>query len=289
MRSFTNTNLYTLNASNLEKGDIILTTSINKMSNIIRIVAFGPFSHAMLYLGDYSCVDSGGPGIRVASQNIQRIFFESVKFCSVLRLINKPPELMMEKVINYARRLIGTEYSISEVRLVALRVHFPAKEINRQFCSRYVAQAYESAGIILTNNPDYCSPVDLYNSHYLKKIKNPLRIASETEINIFSKESLSLSAKDCADEYIFSNAKSLTGSDIQTLEQFNEFLLNNPQFDNDFSTILNDSGYLDLWKIEKKENPYFYDYNTLKNKMPDAIALKIFCSKQLIAETEIRK
>ena len=97
--------MYTLNSANLERGDIILTTSKDRLSNVIRIVTFGPFSHAMLYLGGGSCIDAGGPETRVSAHNIQRIFFDSPKHCSVLRLKNQLLEAEMDKVMAFARTL----------------------------------------------------------------------------------------------------------------------------------------------------------------------------------------
>lgn len=289
MKKETDLNLYTLNTDFLKRGDIILTTSKDKTSKLIRFLTFGPFSHAMIYLGGESCSDAGGPGIRVASHNTQRIFFESTNHCCVLRIKEGLEENQIDNIINYARRMIGVEYSIEEAKLVALRVKYSAKEINRQFCSRYVAQAYENAGIDLVKNSDYCSPVNLYNSELLTIVKNHLRIASEKEIEVLNKESIPLSAKDYADEYMFSNAKKVSGLDIQTAEQFNRALINLPQFDSQFSQILIDSGFLDLWSLEKKENPWFYDFKLLEVKVNDIDYLRYIGNKQLPVENELQR
>ena len=91
-------NLYTLNTDVLQKGDIILTTSKNKVSNIIRVITLGPFSHAMIYLGGDSCSDAGGPGIRVSSNNTQRIFFDSPEHCCVLRFKENLSNNKLDKI-----------------------------------------------------------------------------------------------------------------------------------------------------------------------------------------------
>ena len=281
--------LYTLDDTLLKRGDIILTTSKDRISNVIRFVTFGSFSHAMIYLGGQSCSDAGGPGVRVASHNTQRIFFDSLKHCCVLRLKAEIQESEMDNVINNARRLIGMEYSLDEAKLVALRVKFSAKEINRQFCSRYVAQVYSNEGINIVRNSDYCSPVDIYNSDLLMKIEPCLREASKEEIDVLGQESIPLSAKDYADEYIFSNASKISNHDIQTHEQFNGVLLRNTNLDREFSEILRDSGFLDLWKLEKNGNPWFYDFNLMKHKYPDDDFLKYLGTKQLPVETELKR
>lgn len=281
--------LYTLDDTLLRRGDIILTTSKDRISTVIRFLTFGPFSHAMIYLGGQSCSDAGGPGIRVASNNTQRIFFESHKHCCVLRLKEDISESDMDNIIDNARCLIGMEYSLDEAKLVALRVKFSSKEINRQFCSRYVAQAYSKEGINIVRNPDYCSPVDIFNSDLLIKIEPCLREASEEEIEVLGQESIPLSAKYYADEYMFSKARELSSYDIQTLEQFNSVLLKHSNFDVDFSQIMQDSGFLDLWELETKDNPWFYDFQLMKQKYPDDDFLRDIGAKQLPDETELRR
>lgn len=281
--------LHTLDSSVLKTGDIILTTSKDKLSNAIKIITLGSFSHAMLYLGDDSCADAGGPGIRVTSHNIQRIFFESPKHCAVLRLKQAVPRHVMGLIIMNARRFIGMEYSLSEAKLVALRAKFEAKEINRQFCSRYVAQAYESVGLKIVDNADYCSPVDIYNSKELFKIENHLRIASEEEIELLNRPSKSLSHNEDATDYIITQAKELTGLDIQTFEQFNGWLIKIPSLDQKFAEIVKESDFLNSWQIEKNENPWFYDFRLLKEKFPDSEFLKYFGNERLVKEFEIRK
>ena len=47
--------------------------------------------------------------------------------------------------------------------------------------------------------------------------------------------------------------------------------------DNEFSEIMKDSGFLTLWEIEKKENPWFYDFQIMKQEYPDDDYLKYGC------------
>lgn len=281
--------IYIFDLDKLERGDIILTTSKNKVSNIIRLITLGPFSHALLYLGDGSYAEAGGPGIRVNSNNIQRLFIDSPKQCAILRLKVPLSEPEMDEVINHARSNIGMEYSLDEAKLVAWRVKYSAKEINRQFCSRYVAQAYQKEGVMIVKNPDYCSPTHIFNSTKLKKVDNILRVATKEEIEKFSEASVPLNMQDYADEYLFSNAKRISGYDIQNHGHFNAVVIKFPNLDDNFAELLNDSGYLTLWELEKNEHPYFYDFVLLSKKFPDNTFLKEFGKKRLIAEIEIRK
>lgn len=260
-------NFYTLDLDKLQKGDIILSNSKDRISKTIQIVTLGKYSHARLYLGESSYAEAAGPGIRITASNPQRLFFQSEKECKVLRLKEEPDEEIIDEVINGARRLIGTEYSLSEAKLVALRRKHSAKEVNRQFCSRYVAQAYENAGIEIVDSTDYCSPNDIGRSSKLREVEDCLRVSSAQEVEKFNKESPELRKSDEALNYIFTRASEISEMDIQTFEQFNSVLLIKPDLDEDFSRILLESGYLGLWKLETTEEPWSFNRKLLEEKI----------------------
>lgn len=280
---------YTLNTNTLKKGDIILTAEKGKISLLIKAVTFGTFSHAMIYLGGSSYSEAASPTERVTSQNTQRLFFENTKQCCVLRLKESVSTDQMNLVVDSARQMIGMEYSLEEVKLVPLRKKLEAKEVNRQFCSRYVAQAYGKAKFDIVNNVDYCSPTDIYKSNLLIKVENHLKLVTEEEKKKFEKMSNSMLAKDQADNFRFSKAKEITGIDIQTDEQFDAALLQNPKYDEEFAEILNESKYLKIWEIEKNENPWLYDFDLLVDEIIDIDQIKEMGEKQLPEEYELRR
>jgi len=68
--------MYILDIGKLEAGDIFLTRSNSEISQLVRRLTKSEFSHAILYVGVSSCIESDGPGVQ--SQNIQRILFENI-------------------------------------------------------------------------------------------------------------------------------------------------------------------------------------------------------------------
>src|SRR5438046_2779098 len=146
--------MYLLDIDKLEAGDIVLTRSNSVISQLVRRLTKSEYSHAILYVGVSSCIDSDGYGVQ--SQNIQRLLYENTADVKVLRLKKAKDKSEIPNAIVFARQKIGTEYSIDEAKVALLKTEIEAKEPNRQFCTRFVAQAFESAGISLVDNPGYC-------------------------------------------------------------------------------------------------------------------------------------
>jgi len=125
---------YILNDDLLLPGDIILTTTVHKTSKLIRIVTGGEYSHAMLYVGGQSCIDSTGNGVQ--AHNTQRMLFESPQFCKVLRYKDTISQELLESVLDFVRTKVGTAYSIPEAIHAGLKDKKYSDQQNRQFCSR---------------------------------------------------------------------------------------------------------------------------------------------------------
>lgn len=249
--------MYILDIEKLEAGDIILTRSSSRESQLIRHLSLSDYSHAILYVGVSSCIESDGLGVQ--SQNIQRMLFENDSDVLVLRLKNDIFKPLLSDAIVFTRQKIGTEYSTNEARLARLEKSLAAKETNRQFCTRFVAQAYSSAGIQIVSNPDYCSPNDIQVSELLTVINNALRTASDAEI-AFSQTESPLEKQKEIHNFIFENARAISGQDIQTFEQLSNYVLENPDKDNQITNIIEESGYLEMWQGDVERNPWHYEY-----------------------------
>ena len=63
-----------LNESVLKLGDIVLTTTTEPISRVIRLATNSDISHAMVYVSDRSIIDVTGEGVH--SHNTQRLFFK---------------------------------------------------------------------------------------------------------------------------------------------------------------------------------------------------------------------
>ena len=60
--------MYIIKRELLESGDILLTRSSDRESKLIRQISKCDYSHAILYVGVSSCIESNGLGVQ--SQNI---------------------------------------------------------------------------------------------------------------------------------------------------------------------------------------------------------------------------
>jgi len=252
--------MYLLNIDKLEAGDIILTRSNSEISQLVRRLTKSEYSHAILYVGLSSCIDSDGLGVQ--SQNIQRLLYENESDIKVLRLKRIEDRNKIANAIAFARQKIGTEYSIDEAKAALLKKEIEAKERNRQFCTRFVAQAFESAGVRLVENPDYCNPEELLNSVLLIEVEAPLREANDAEVEFANSES-PLKKQQEIHNLIFSDARKLSGEDIQTFEQLSKYVLENPDKESEITKIIESSGYLTMWQIDTDNNPWYYDPNLL--------------------------
>ncbi len=263
--------MYILKIEQLQAGDIILMRSSTRESIMIRQKTGCNYSHAMLYVGLSSIIESDGLGVQ--SQNLQRILFENHDDVIVLRLIDKK-NTVIQQAVNYVRSKIGTEFSASEARVTTSKHNTNAKEKNRQFCTRLVAQAYSSAGVILTETPDYCSPSDIIQSNKLEVINNITRAATSIEIKNATEENQPLEKQKEIHNYILENARNLTKTDIQTIEQLSQYVINNPEKEDEIIDIIQKSGYLDFWETDIRRNPWYYDDKKLISHFTNPIQQK---------------
>jgi hypothetical protein len=250
--------MFILKFNSLEPGDIILTRSSSRESELIRQISNCDYSHAIFYVGASSCIESDGLGVQ--GQNIQRLLFEKSDDVVVFRLKEDSLKSFLSEAIVFARQKIGTEYSTKEARLARLESDAKAKEPNRQFCTRFVAQAYDRAGIKIVDNPDYCTPQEILESPSLKIISNLTKKANEVEIQFARQQDDPLEKQKEIHNYIFEESRKISNEDIQTFEQLSKYVLEHPEREKQITEILIKSEFLNLWKIDVEKNPWYYDY-----------------------------
>lgn len=260
--------MYLIDFEKLEIGDVILIRSNTRISQLVRQLTQSQYSHAILYVGVASIIDSDGYGVQ--ANNIQRLLIENPDDAVVLRLKERPDNI--NSVEFFARQKIGTEYSTEEAKAARINKDIEAKEPNRQFCTRFIAQAYKNAEIPIVENPDYCTPEELLNSELFKVVNNVLRDASEKEIEFANSEN-PLEAQWQIHNSVFKKARELSGQDIQTFEQVNEMIIEIPDIDAEFTEFVRQSGYLDMMEGDRDKNPWHYNADKLIEhyKIPEAI------------------
>lgn len=237
-------------------GDIVLTAGNTFNAKGIRITTGGDFSHAILYVGNGSYIHSDLNGVH--SDNPQRLILDALEMAKVFRLIKRDDQVI-RKICDFSRSEIGKKYSkIEAVKSKALRNSQLGDNSNRQFCSRLVSQAYSFSGISLVRNVNYCYPKDIEDSPLLYEIENCLRIANSRELE-FARSESPLEIQRNATNQILEKARELSGLDIQNFDQLATLLISRPEFDDEITFIVKNSGYLTLWKIECQRNPWRYD------------------------------
>ncbi len=248
--------MFILDTHKLLPGDVVLTAETRIRSKAVRKATKSSFSHAILYLGGSSYIHSDGAGVH--SGNTQRLLFPEQSQAQVLRLCNRQ-DTQIAAICMFARTQIGKEYSVPEaVRSKIERNRISTARLNRQFCSRLVSQAYANAGISIVNNPDYCYPQDIADSLLMMQVNNCVREAT-TEETEFATSASPLDKQTEITNAILKSVRALTGSDIQTFEQISAHLFENSLHDNAITKIVQESGYLDFWKIDVIKNPWHYD------------------------------
>lgn len=251
----------------LLKGDIILSRSNDRESELIREISNSEYSHAILYVGASSCIESNGLGVH--SQNLMRIFFNEVDDAIVLRLIDSPKLKTIRSITDFARQNVGMEYSASEARLAKFKKLHKAKHPNRQYCTRFIAQSYANGNISIVENPNYCTPNDILKSEKLRIVENALREASQAEINFYGNKNNILEEQKDITNQILEEARNLTGKDIQNFNQLIQFVVDNKMYDEEILEIYQNSGYFELWEKEYESHPWNYDFEELKKKYPN--------------------
>tara|TARA_R110001583_G_scaffold139048_1_gene291097 strand:+ start:2939 stop:3910 length:972 start_codon:yes stop_codon:yes gene_type:complete len=244
--------MYLFEMSLLKPGDIILTSQVGAISKVVRLSTLSKFSHAILYVGDGSFIHSDGQGVH--SNNIQRLLFERKNHAEVYRILDGN---YVDQAVMFARSQIGTSYSVKE----AVRTKNPlyrGEKLNRQFCSRLVAQSYEYAGLLLVENTDYCTPKDLQQSLYTKAVDGCLRIAERHEIE-FAKSDSPVQRQTDITNFILKAVRELTRRDIQSFENLDQFVIDNQAYDVEITNIVVKSGYLTMFDHELNQNPWRFN------------------------------
>lgn len=245
--------MYIIPINELEKGDILLTSEDSATSKAVRKSTGSDFSHAILYVGSGSYIHSDANGVH--SGNLQRLLFDAAENVTVLRVICNPEAI--SQACMFARSKIGTKYSVKSAVNSKLKISKNAN-VNRQFCSRLVAQAFEYAGVELVENASFCTPQEILESVSTIEVSGKAREATVEEIEMANSEN-PIERQSVITNEILSKVRKLTKKDIQTLEQITQYVIDNPKHDKEISKIYKESGYLTMWEYEITKNAWRYD------------------------------
>lgn len=260
----------------LQPGDIVLTTTLAKLSAAIRKVTKSDISHAMLCVADQSVIDSTGEGVQ--ARNLQWMRIEPGCAFHLLRSAQPLSVDQLATIIRYVRERVSMPYT----KVGAVQALRKKGEVTRhQFCSRLVAQAFREAGVHLVPDADRCTPAELLDSPLLVEIHDVLQeVSSEEEAARASHVDRTQLMRDVTNNLV-SGARTISPT-IETLNDIDEYLKQHPEADAALCQILQTSGYLDVWRGEELRNPWQYDVEELEN-LPYAHALQ-YCMSMMNEE-----
>ncbi|SDK21733.1 YiiX/YebB-like N1pC/P60 family cysteine hydrolase [Microbulbifer yueqingensis] len=244
-----------INAEILQPGDIVLTTTTKKDSGLIRKVTRSDISHAMVCVAYGSVIDSTGEGVQ--ARNIQKLFYEDE--CAIYALRSKAPlsRVQAESIVNYARASTGTRYTkIEAAKSIAPTIS--EKGSVKQYCSRMVARAYASAGIILVKNPDFCTPNDIKSSKKLIQIDNPWVPVLADELNVAAGICDTTEGMREKTNRLLTAIRALN-SNVESLNDIDSLVIQREDLDKLIANAFRSSGYLEHWKEELSRFPWRYD------------------------------
>ena len=259
---------YIMNYQDLLPGDIILESGKKIHSKVIQIYTKSHYSHAMICLTSRSLFHAQSQGI--FTLNPQRVLVEEENDLKVLRPKKKLSEKESENIIKFLRNKVGTLYSVKEAILSGKKIRPESSQSQMQFCSRLVAQAYLHIGHKIVENPNFCQPAEIENSNFFEEVPDIIRKARKEEIEFVSTKNFVLENQISTYKWLNNTrdyAKSEFGYEkIHSQNDVMNFLKEYPEADNIVSGYINESGYLENYKIEKDNNPWLFDVNLFIKK-----------------------
>ena len=182
-----------IDLSKLQAGDIIFNRSSNPLSLAIRAQDGGPFSHALIYVGDGLFIEAVRTGSRVIGA-----FRLLVPDPDDWQLARIDDGALAASAATQARNLAHRPYNVAGIIRIALSGE-PAGEVGL-FCSQLIAEAYRRAGVDL-GEPALATPAALFASSKLRKFDLPvadLEVADQVMLSTPKNEEISPTDADLA-------------------------------------------------------------------------------------------
>lgn len=254
---------FVLNISQLKPGDIILEHGYKVHSLAIAAATNSHYSHAMIYVGG-TIMEATSHG-RVYSRVPNRVIVFNQEDLKVLRLKVPCSPSSLKIIIEFARNLTGSNYSVKEALLVNGDDMKQQESVTReQFCSRLVAQSYSEGGVRLVDNIDFCSPGDLERSDLLVEAVDAVREASEAEITHAYSKSVHKDHHQTAVDFMEQSVKFLADRGVTTIFQQGKGRVNITTHNDIFQAVFDnrtrkelDQGVADImWKTGHMDGPF---------------------------------
>lgn len=264
----------------IQPGDIVLTTTPERLSQRIRKVTGSDISHAMICVGKSSVIDSTGEGVH--ARNLERLILEPSCAGHVLRPVNPLTNDQLRSVISFVRAAVGTRYTMAGAAKSVLAGFVAGR---RQFCSRLVAQAYRDAGVNLVSDADFCHPGELLKSVKLLEVPHALRNLSLEEEADRREDADNVKAMRDSTNALLREARKLC-PEIESLNDIDIYLVDHPEGDAHLVEALRSSRYLELWRDEFERSSWQYNVALMEGHKGSAERKQRFC-EELLADEEL--
>jgi len=264
----------------IQPGDVVLTTTPELMSRAIRNLTGADISHAMICVGRSSVIDSTGDGVH--ARNLERIILEPGCAGHVLRPVKPLTTEQLRSITSFARAAVGTRYTISGAAKSVLAGFVAGR---RQFCSRFVAQAYRDSGLTLVPDADFCHPGEILRSPALVEVADVLRNLSPEEEAYWREDLDNVQAMRESTNALLQDARKLSAS-IESLNDIDAYLVHHAEQDAHFVRALGTSRYLELWRDEFERNSWQYHVAMMEGHDSSEESKRRYC-EELLADEEL--
>ena len=258
---------YVFNPYVLKPGDILL---MNTYEERLREKMNCTYEHAAIYIGDAYIMEANG--LHVIMSHIYSYAFREKSHAFVLRMKNYSP-INMEDVARNARKQMGRDYvDTKQFRYVRAFKDTDRKDnSNRSFCSRLVAQCYDSENIKLVPNPDYCEPDDFLKSDKLEAVSNAVvPFSDELEKVVMHQQEQRISEEiESPNSEMFDALSGVYNEDIQDSDQMIIAALKKPECSDRAIDVINASSMFKHKEFVDKNSPWFWNDDDFLNQFKD--------------------
>ena len=103
-----------------------------------------------------------------------------------------------------------------------------------------------------------CSPEEILKPNKLLVTPITAVPATQEDIDFANSENPIYDFVEAQFQLLLGSRK-VTGSDLQTIRQVSDYVIENPQYDEPLCKVLRESDYLNIYKREEELNPWHYD------------------------------
>lgn len=274
--------------SALKKGDVLFTRSKFVGTGIARATK-GRFGHVMLYL-DSTIIHADTKG--VWSKNPQRIIMNDQSRLAAFRLKEDLPPESVERIESYARSRVGGIYSIPQAVKSLQEASKKSADrliLDRQFCSRLVAQSFAEIGIQLVADTNFCTPNEIAESALLREVTNAVRMATAKDIDFYKTPDFNLEIQVETYRWL-KKVRDLAHKHqlraVYSQSDVGQWVLDHPHFDTEICTYIEETKYLSLNDVDRRKNPWRYEPKSMlvalmaHSSPEDALSFEIYQNEQ---------